>query len=323
MNDLIRRFEGLSLTAYPDPGTGAEPYTIGYGHTKFVAEGDTCTLEQAEQWLDEDILECVECLKRNVSVPLNQNQFDALISFVFNVGCGAFSKSTLLQYLNKGLYKDAADQLLRWNKAGGNVMPGLEKRREAERILFIQEPKMAPLAVSILTSAIPALLNKVPELLGIMSDKTKELDDRRVEAVAKAATVMIEATKSNNVQEAIEKVQTDPQAAQAANEALRLNRAEIMDLIERAWDADEKSVAEARVFHREDKPVIGKWQFVHILSLILILFGGIVAGYVVGWSEDATERAMALQTLLLVGFASVVAFWLGSSRSSQLKDLWK
>ena len=113
-------------------------------------------------------------------------------------------------------------------------------------------------------------------------------------------------------------------AAQAANDALRMNRADLMDMLERTAAIEDKRVADARVFNVGEPMMIDtpwlKAKFVHVISILLILFGGIAAGYVIGTSTDKSERAMALQTLLVVGFAGVATFWLGSSRSSQVKD---
>ncbi|MTH47490.1 lysozyme [Intestinirhabdus alba] len=135
---LIQQHEGLELTAYPDPATGAAPWTIGYGHTKGVTPGQQITREQAEQFLIEDLAIVANTITANVKVALNQNQFDALSSFIFNVGSGNFTDSTLLKKLNIGDYDGAADEFLRWDKAAGKVMPGLTKRRTAERQLFLE-----------------------------------------------------------------------------------------------------------------------------------------------------------------------------------------
>src|SRR4051812_37911101 len=94
--------EGCKLTAYPDPATGGEPYTIGVGHTGGVRAGDTCTEEQAREWLRRDAQTAVRCVNASVKGNLTQNQFDALCSLVFNIGCGNFGKSTLLRRLNEG-----------------------------------------------------------------------------------------------------------------------------------------------------------------------------------------------------------------------------
>ena len=133
---LITEFEGLRLAAYPDPGTGGEPWTIGVGHTGGVHLGDTCTEEQAMDWLRSDVRYAESAVEHLVKVPLDQGQFDALVSFVFNCGQGAFGQSTMLRLLNAGDYDGASRQFGRWNKAGNQELPGLTRRRAAEAKLF-------------------------------------------------------------------------------------------------------------------------------------------------------------------------------------------
>ncbi|HXG01499.1 MAG TPA: lysozyme [Bacteroidota bacterium] len=111
-------------------------WTIGYGHTGGVKEGDRITLQQAEELLKQDLERFEECIRRSVTVPLNQNQFDALVSFAFNVGCMALENSTLLRKLNAGDYAGAAQEFGKWVKSRGVILPGLIKRRDAERALF-------------------------------------------------------------------------------------------------------------------------------------------------------------------------------------------
>lgn len=137
--DLIKEYEGYCATAYPDPGTGAEPFTIGFGHTKGVCNGDQTNMEQATRWLHEDVQEALDAIKDGVRVPLEQYQIDALVSFVFNVGVGNFMKSSLLKRINEQRFDFAAEEFLRWNKANGRVMTGLVRRREAERKMFRDE----------------------------------------------------------------------------------------------------------------------------------------------------------------------------------------
>ena len=133
--DIIKKSEGLRLEAYlPTPN---DIPTIGYGHTKGVRMGQRISLAQAEQFLLEDVDWAEDAVNSLVKVKLSQNQFDALVSFVFNIGAGAFSKSTLLKYLNAGDYGGAANQLLRWNKQAGKELKGLTKRRQEERALFL------------------------------------------------------------------------------------------------------------------------------------------------------------------------------------------
>ncbi len=131
--NIIEQFEGRRLKAYLD---GGGVPTIGVGHTKGVKMGDTCTDAQADKWLEEDTAEAAGAVD-DVRVSLNANQLEALTSFVFNVGVGAFRKSTLLRLLNGGDYQGAADQLLRWDKDNGKTVAGLTRRRQAERKLFL------------------------------------------------------------------------------------------------------------------------------------------------------------------------------------------
>ncbi|HHJ4404335.1 TPA: lysozyme [Citrobacter freundii] len=139
---LIKCFEGCRLTAYPDPGTGGAPWTIGYGWThpidgKPVKPGMTIDQETADRLLKTGLVGYENDVLKVVRVKLTQGQFDALVSFAYNVGSRALSTSTLLKKLNAGDIKGAADEFLRWNKSGGKVMPGLTNRREAERALFL------------------------------------------------------------------------------------------------------------------------------------------------------------------------------------------
>lgn len=131
---LIKRFEGLCLEAYPDPGTGDEPWTIGYGHTGGVKKGQTITKADAEQLLEIDLERFESAVFEYIDVDLNQNEFDALVSFTFNIGVGALAASTLRKRLNAGEPKAKVfkQELPRWNKGGNGVMPGLVRRREAE-----------------------------------------------------------------------------------------------------------------------------------------------------------------------------------------------
>jgi lysozyme len=136
--ELIREFEGLRLEAYPDPASGGDPWTIGYGHTKGVRKGQKIDLQDAEAMLLDDMSDADDCIGDWVDIELTDNERAALISFIFNLGCGAFRGSTLLKMLNADGDRNAiAAQFLRWNKAGGKVMNGLTRRREAERKMFL------------------------------------------------------------------------------------------------------------------------------------------------------------------------------------------
>lgn len=131
---LIQEFEGCKLDAYKCP---AGIWTIGIGHTKDVKEGDKITDSQALDLLREDVKWVENAINDHVKVKINQNQFDALSAFIFNVGAGAFSLSTLLKKLNAGDYEGAANEFPRWNKANGKELPGLTRRRAAEKALFL------------------------------------------------------------------------------------------------------------------------------------------------------------------------------------------
>jgi lysozyme len=131
--ELIKASEGLRLTAYRD---SAGILTIGYGSTGGIKPGQKITPEQAEAMLVDDLDEAADAVRKLVTVPLTQGQFDALCSFVFNLGAGRLRDSTLLRLLNQGKYGEAAAQFRFWVMAGGKPLPGLVKRRAAERALF-------------------------------------------------------------------------------------------------------------------------------------------------------------------------------------------
>lgn len=138
---VIQYFESLELKAYPDPATGGKPYTIGFGTTVYpsgapVRPGDVCTKEQAEKYLLNDLAKFEKVVSDAVRVPLNQGQFDALVSFTYNLGPANLRSSTLLKMVNAGDFAGAAGEFKRWNKANGKVMRGLTRRRAAEQCLF-------------------------------------------------------------------------------------------------------------------------------------------------------------------------------------------
>ena len=149
--ELVKAFEGLhkvksdgTVRSYRCP---AGRWTIGYGHTHGVRSGETITPEEAEDLLRKDLQDCEAVVERLVKVDLTQNQFDALVSFVFNLGQGNFSSSTLLRKLNRGEYESAAEEFIRWNKARVDgelkALPGLTRRRTAEAALFEMDVELA------------------------------------------------------------------------------------------------------------------------------------------------------------------------------------
>lgn len=132
---LVRQYEGCSLTAYLCP---AGVWTIGVGHTRGVKKGDRCTVQQADVWLTEDLEDAEAAVAMLVKAPLTQGQFDALVSFVFNLGLKRLAESTLLILLAKGNYAGAAAQFSRWVYSQGKPLPGLIKRRAAEADMFLE-----------------------------------------------------------------------------------------------------------------------------------------------------------------------------------------
>jgi lysozyme len=136
---LMHEFEGCKLEAYPDPGTGSDPWTIGYGHTSMAGEphvkkGMTITKEEADEIFARDLS------KYEKHVPeATQNRFDAMVSLCYNIGPGNFNKSSVKRHHLTGEFSKAAHAFLAWNKANGKVMKGLTRRREAEKELYLME----------------------------------------------------------------------------------------------------------------------------------------------------------------------------------------
>ncbi len=138
--DLIRSFEGCFLEAYPDPGhPSGLPVTIGWGSTMYMTGekiklGDTISQQQADELLEWEVNKKATVIDA-MGLELTQNQFDAIVCFVYNVGLGAFQRSTMYKRLKAGDY-DVANEFMRWNKSGGRVMNGLTRRRGAEAAMY-------------------------------------------------------------------------------------------------------------------------------------------------------------------------------------------
>jgi lysozyme len=130
---LIKKFEGCKLDSYR---CSANVATIGYGHTKDVIDGDSCTQDEAGQMLADDLAEFEGYVDKLVTVYLEQNQFDALVAWTFNLGPTNLKSSTMLRVLNEGKRSEVPAQMKRWNKAGGKTLDGLIRRREAESLLW-------------------------------------------------------------------------------------------------------------------------------------------------------------------------------------------
>ena len=133
--DIIKKFEGLKLQSYKCP---AGVWTIGYGSTKNIKPNMSISEIEAHNLLLNDVRDAENAVNKFVKVPLTQNEFDALVSFVFNLGSGTLQKSTLLKKLNAGDKDGASNEILRFCRAGDIILVGLEKRRKAERELFLK-----------------------------------------------------------------------------------------------------------------------------------------------------------------------------------------
>ena len=135
--ELIKSHEGLRLTAYPDPASGGDPWTIGYGTTHGVHPGMKITAEQAHLMLVNELPVYEAVVNHGVHVEMTQNEFDALVSLVYNIGARNFLGSTALRKLNAGDKQGAADAILMWDKGHHHVMAGLHRRRADERAVFL------------------------------------------------------------------------------------------------------------------------------------------------------------------------------------------
>ena len=365
----IRDFEGFCERAYPDPGSrDGLPVTIGYGSTRYedgspIKLGDTITRERADEMLRREVAETEGAVDRLVTVPLSQSQFDALVSFAFNVGLGALTRSTLLRLLNAGDYAGAADQFLSWNKNDGAVMEGLTRRRQRERAMFTMPPgidtspkpvdpvdtrpndafagfdlppapnlppgkvfpsfppapqptaskPMAP----VLAALLPSLVSLLPEL-GKLFGSGGAVSERNVQAAGKVAEVVIAATQAPNLQGAIEAMERDPDARNAARIAVQAVWYELSESGGGGIDGARKTALAVTA--------AGDWRSlgfgVTLALLALLIVGG--GGYML-WSlihDPATtpeQRGMLIGALVaLIG--SPVAFFFGSSVSSRAKD---
>jgi GH24 family phage-related lysozyme (muramidase) len=149
MNALLKKFEGCKLTAYRCP---ANVCTIGYGHTTSagappVKDGMTITQQQADDILSRDLVKFETAVHNMVHQPLNQHQFDVLVDFAYNAGIGNLQSSTLLKKVNAAKFDEVPAELMKWNKGGGKVLPGLVRRRQAESAWWLAH-EMVPMTAA-------------------------------------------------------------------------------------------------------------------------------------------------------------------------------
>jgi lysozyme len=133
---LLKEFEGWRSRAYADPGTRGDPYTIGYGFTRDVNPGDEMTLEQGAARLEYEVAHFEQGVTRLAPIG-NENQLAAMVCLAYNIGLSNFRNSSVLRDHNNGDIDGAADAILMWDKSAGRRMPGLSRRREAERKLYL------------------------------------------------------------------------------------------------------------------------------------------------------------------------------------------
>lgn len=147
--DLVKQFEGFRAEAYRDP---VGVWTVGYGTTAAAGlgivpkQGMRITEAEAGKLLKRGLEKFAREISPVITAPINENEFGAFLSLAYNIGHGAFARSTALRRFNAGDKRGAADAILMFNKAGGKVMRGLERRREAERALFLTPAQPAPKA---------------------------------------------------------------------------------------------------------------------------------------------------------------------------------
>ena len=324
---LIREFEGLRLAAYPDPGTGAEPWTIGYGHTAAVNRGDQCTKEQAESWLRDDAMAACQAVLQRVTMELSQPQVDALTSFVFNLGEGNFGRSTLLQKLNAGDFVGAGKEFRRWNRAAGREMAGLTRRRAAEAALFNSSQAGGTLAgdtepaspeptmpiPAIVAALLPVLTSAVPELVKLIKPDSESAEKNAAVAV-KVFEVAKTALDAANEQEVAERIQADPQAAQTVRQAVQdrwYELAEVGGGVQAARAADIEYVEKVGGFWRSPS-----FAAMFFLAPLVYMIVGSISGLwgFDGWSPDVRASIATAVVSLVVGGAA--GFYWGSTTGS-------
>lgn len=370
---LLREFEGLRLQAYKD---SAGVWTIGYGSTRYadgdkVRPGDEITAERAESLLRETLHTYESAIDRLVTVPLLQSQFDALTALVYNIGVGAFEKSTLLKRLNEGQYAKAANEFLRWIHAGGQPLAGLRRRRERERALFLSvdlvdcadptpdvqvarafagrehrsaierdnapsmtqpEPALSEITpvyaapinsqnstkpmAPVLAALLPSIVGLIPELAKLFGSGS-EVATRNVQAAQRVAEVVVAATSAPNLQGAVEAMEADPAALDAAREAVR-----------REWFAlGEKSVADARDFAgryaqiTNVRTVAGNFTFLELFTLLIVSLSALMVGGLIWFDLLKGELLGAVVTMVVVaGFVDARKFWLGQPAPEPPRD---
>lgn len=321
--EILVREEGKRLAAYRDH---VGNWTIGAGQTTIrgrpVQAGDTLTEAEYEQLLGERIAEFEGALNAYVKVPLTQQQFDALFSWTWNVGIGAMRDSTLIEKLNAGDYAAAADQLLAWDRVTVDGVrrsdPALAARRQRERARFlaagqppapITESKPtweAPVMAPFIAAALPALVQAIPEL--IRSFGKGEVTERNAKAAEAVLQAVQTATGTPNAQAAVETIQRDPAALQAAREALE------RDLWFEATEAGGGGIEGAREYNTtlQGEDVRHIPAFWITLALLPLLYGTVYIVLTGAPDQFSGELRAAIASSVVTGIlGGVIGFWLG------------
>jgi lysozyme len=324
---IIKRWEGLRLRAYLCTG---KRWTIGWGTTVYpngrrVRPGDTCTTQQAEEYLANYVAALEKRVFGMIRVPVTQNQFDALVSFAYNVGEGekGFLGSTLLRLLNAGDYAGAAGQFRRWNIANGKEDKGLINRRASERDLFLSpaKPKAVKLIsepqviedkpmLPVLTALLPTIIGMIPSLTKVFTDGTS-VTDRNLVVAQKVGELIVDATNSTNLQQAVETMQTNPEALQAANAAVSASWFELVESggggIAGAREYSLKAASGGADFWK--MPAF--WVTVMLMPLLYGTVYLVLTGDATSFSSEV--RAAIASAVVTGVLGGCIGFWLGSS----------
>lgn len=321
----IKRHEGLRLAAYQDV---AGVWTIGYGTTYYrngdkVRPGDAITADEAEALLRDQLEDYADSVRTLVQVPLSQAQFDALVSWTYNLGAGALRDSTMLKKLNAGDYAGAADEMLRWVHAGGRPVAGLRNRREAERQMFLTgvapDEKPAPSQPTtaskpmapVVAALLPSIVSMIPELAKLFGSGS-EVANRNIKAAERVAEVVVQATKAPNLQGAVEQMQADPEARRAASEAVQAEWYALVEAGGGGIDGARKFNVAVAAIPAWRMPAV--WVSGALLALVFMVVGSVLWG--AGWNNDIKLQVV---TAVLTIIGMVGSFWLGTSASSQRK----
>lgn len=349
--DAIKRHEGLRLHAYPDPATGGEPWTIGYGRAHGITQGQQISAETAEQYLREDVEWVEDAIRETVTAPLTQAQFDALCSLIYNIGEGAWRKSTMLKKINAKNYLGAAQEFVRWNLAAGKVMPGLTNRRVLEQRMFEseglpgddvirnepkvntspepvekqpktihipprpdQEPYTSPEASMPIPAIVTALLPTLIESIPKLASIFKpgsQVAERNVAAASAVLGIVQSATGAVNAQEAVERIKADPAALAAATKAVEAHWFELAESGGGGIEGARKADAVVSGGDMLHSPSF--WVALALLPLVYLIVGSVVGLFGSPWSDDVRSAIANGVVGMVIG--ALAGYYFGQTTS--------